>query len=205
MGLSNNQLYKPTKHYIERVKERFNINDALASMDFFKRHCDHLQYKESRTGNGGTKIEVWTDGIIDFVLDVTNKHIITCYESKKKQYIGRAIEKEIIEVKAEQSSVIPVSSFGISQIKSIIFNELFVNTEQFLEKIVEMSYKITLLQQKMKNTKRRDYQEKQLEEGTALISELFEVMQTGRHRIKEIEKYKEKVLGEDIQWNKNVK
>lgn len=190
MGLPNNQNYTPTVHYLERMSERFNIKTNLEAMNFFKRQVDTLDYAGKNTTKLGI-CEVWENDSVTFILDVQNKRIVTVYKAGQPE-----IEVDNLPVeKTEQSYVNPLSSFGNSQLNDIIFNELFGNTEQTFEKIAKLTSKITILHQKMENTTRKDYKEKQMDEAKDIIIELGKELKRFNKQEDNLNKFKEQILG----------
>jgi hypothetical protein len=97
MGIPNAQEYRSTDHYLERLNERITPCETHAeALKYFRQE----QAKFTHSGNSANHTELYSNGVITFVLNVKELKIITVYKEDThfrefKEEVNAVVDKYI--------------------------------------------------------------------------------------------------------------
>lgn len=92
MGVKKYQLYTLSKHFKQRAKLRFSIDEDKCQKWFNSVAQRAKEYKEQQCSNANRVAYITSDKIL-FILDVATYTAITCYpaKNKKKEYLAEIL------------------------------------------------------------------------------------------------------------------
>ena len=177
MGVSNSGFYKATKHFVERSNERFGIQkDAGSAVKFFRQHANQLNYAGVTSSQNGGKCEMWTNDDFVFILNPASHDIITVYGSD-------FLYQENKKGKAES---IGLKESSVEAIERSIDQEIYNGYLDFANANEENISRAFDIMKTLKNTRRRDYRERQIVELQKLLTDVvgeLEITNTSKDKL----------------------